>query len=156
MGYPEAPAFSPAGRGIFPGTEFAIRSNWLAPYQPSPKKKKRPRPFSLGRLGSPPPELPTTIRILDFSSSPVNVTLVTHKSHRNKELEILGEMRDGRNQAAYGFRQLCPPSAVVHVAELVVTNPCCASENSTRTISSVSAFPFAIGTTRVQWRPSVE
>jgi hypothetical protein len=40
------------------------------------KKKKRPRLFSLGRLGSPPPELPTTRWILGFPQSGVNVTLV--------------------------------------------------------------------------------
>ena len=40
------------------------------------KRKKRPRLFSLGRLGSPPPELPNHDWILRSTSFCVNVTLV--------------------------------------------------------------------------------
>ena len=41
--------------------------------------KKRPKLFSSGRLGSPPPELPNHDWIVGGASQPVNVTSVTQQ-----------------------------------------------------------------------------
>jgi hypothetical protein len=114
------------------------------------KNKKASRPFSRGRLGSPPPELPN--HVMDSKSGRVSC-----KRHLGNRKNATSESMPGRQcRQSYGcFCQVWPSSAVVQTSGVeVVILPCCRSEKSTAVMSPVNAVPGDDGKTRVQWAPA--
>jgi len=106
------------------------------------KAKKRPRLFSPGRLGSPPPELPN----YDLDS---RVPSYTCKRHFGNGIGAALEVEPLRLD--YCFFQDCPLSTVVQTSPVEVEIlPFCASANSKLKMSPLSVADCEAGMTRAQ------